>query len=238
MAKPKKRKYDFPCRIEELPVIGGFLHDSFVTDKADFIEFSPDYDTPFLKNYEKQQAEAEEIINPKKLSAELKKITERLYANCNKLRPLLDRIERFAQKAADDLTIAVKDFGISAVRKKISSKDTEGLGEALKKLLKSVDDNIAELKAKGYKVAERTTIGDLQKAIKEDNASQNTKQGEKAKLVEDNIGVLNELWAMMQDIMKTGQTIYKTESPAKFKNYVFSQLKNKIRGEKKKQEGV
>lgn len=239
MAKKKERKYDFDCRIEELPILGGFLLGSFKTNKADFIEFSPVYNDPYQLNYENKLAEVDGIINPKKLSSELKKITERLYGNCDKLRPLLNNIERYAQMAADDLTVAVKDFGITAVRNKISGKEVEGLLEALKKTLKAVDDNIDALKTKGYKDAERTKIGELRDAIKKDNGEQNTKEEEKAKLVEDNIGVLNLFWnKMMLDVMKTGQTIYKTKSAATFKNYVFTELKNRIRQEKKKNDEV
>ena len=61
----------------------------------------------------------EALINPKQLTGELKVITRRLYNNLDVvLRDRLTILEGYLNQASG-LTMAVKDFGVSAVRKKL-----------------------------------------------------------------------------------------------------------------------
>ncbi|OFY95963.1 MAG: hypothetical protein A2491_14230 [Bacteroidetes bacterium RIFOXYC12_FULL_35_7] len=56
----------FTLRIEEMPVVGGFLLKSFETDIAEFQAYSPDFNPAYKTAFESKLATVESIVNPKK----------------------------------------------------------------------------------------------------------------------------------------------------------------------------
>lgn len=229
-----KLKYNFNLRIEEIPVLGGFIKNSFVRDQADFLAYSPDFNPAYLKNYLKKLEAVESLVNPIKLTRELSMITERIYSNLIALRPLLNRLEGYINRSAATLTIAPKDFGIKEVRAKITSRNVEATLNNLKILLENVDNNFQALKAKGYSEAARKEIAALQKAIKDDNLAQNVKLDERESHVRTNIVVFNDLWDQMTDIMDTGKRIYKSVDAVRAKDYTLTSLKKRLSQEGKR----
>lgn len=229
-----KQKYKFNLRIEEIPVLGGFVKNSFVRDQQDFLEYSPDFNATYLKKYVSKLEAVESLINPIKLTKELSVITERIYSNLVGLRPLLNRLEGYANRASGNLTIAPKDFGIKEVRAKITSRNVEATLNNLKILLENVDNNFEALKTKGYSEDARKEIGSLQKAIKDDNLAQNVKMDERENHVRTNIVVLNELWEQITDIMDSGKRIYKSVDSVKAKDYTITALKKRLSQEGKR----
>lgn len=227
-----KRK--FRIRIEEMPVIGKFLYDSYNRDEADFAAYSPDFNAAYKTNFAEKLDAVENIVNPKKLIAELKKITKGMYANIEKLRPIMNNLEGYVNRVdEEDLTILPEDFGIKPVRDNISNKDQEELLENLKVVLQNVDDNLAALQAKGWDDEQDTELRDLRDSIKDDNAAQNLKMDEREAKVQANMGTLNELWVIMSDVMDTGRVrLYKFKNPEKAGDYTLDKLKNRIRQEK------
>lgn len=232
-------KKSFPIRIEEMPVLGKFLQDSFLRDFADFQGYSPDFNNAYKTNFAAKLTAVEGIVNPIKIMAELKKITERLYENIDSLRPLLNKLEGYVNRADDNLSILPGDFGIKPVRDKISNKDQEGLSENLKVLLQNVDDNFTALSAKGFTAAAQTVLINLRDSINTDNEAQNVKMDEREAKVQENYDVLIELWEIMSDVMDAGRVrLYKFTDKEKAGDYTLATLKNRIRQEKKKGGGV
>lgn len=227
-------KYSFNLRIEEVPVLGGFIKNSFIRDQKDFTAYSPDFNKKYLDSYSAKLEAVETLVNPIKLTKELSVITERIYNNLVALRPLLNRLEGYTNRANGSLTIAPKDFGIKEVRAKITSRNVEATLNNLKILLENVDNNIDALKAKGYSDDARTEIGTIQKAIKDDNQAQNVKLDEREAHVRTNIKTLNELWDQMSDIMDSGKRIYKSVDAVKAKDYTLTSLKKRISQEGKR----
>jgi hypothetical protein len=227
-------KYSFNLRIEEVPVLGGFIKNSFIRDQKDFTAYSPDFNKKYLESYTAKLEAVETLVNPIKLTKELSVITERIYNNLVALRPLLNRLEGYTNRANGSLTIAPKDFGIKEVRAKITSRNVEATLNNLKILLENVDNNIEALKAKGYSDDARTEIGAIQKAIKDDNQAQNVKLDEREAHVRTNIKTLNELWDQMSDIMDSGKRIYKSVDAVKAKDYTLTALKKRISQEGKR----
>jgi len=232
-----KVKYNFNLRIEELPVLGGFIRNSFSRDQKEFIAYSPDFNSNYLDTYTNKLEAVETLVNPIKLTKELSVITERIYNNLTALRPLLNRIEGYANRAGSTLTIAPKDFGIKEVRAKITSRNVEATLNNLKILLENVDNNMEALKAKGYSDEARKDIGSLQKGIKDDNLAYNVKLDEREAHVRTNIKVLNELWELMSDIMDSGKRIYKSVDGVKAKDYTLTSLKKRLSQEGKRRGG-
>jgi hypothetical protein len=230
-------KLKITCRIAEVPAIGGFLIDSLTTDQADFLAFSPDFDADYLTNASAQLEAVDALINPKQYTAELKVITERMYANMNSLRGMIDFLEGYIDRATG-LTMAPADFGISAVRKANNRRDVEGLLGALKYLMTNVGNNLAALTAKGFTKAQNDAITAVQTELNTDNTAQNAKENARNANVVANYDVINDFWATLVDISKTGARIYKTTQPNKVGEYTIASLIRRIRQEQKKDKFV
>lgn len=219
------------CRIEELPVLGGFLLSSMEENLADFTAFSPAYDAAYITASRTEMSIIEGLINPKKLNAELKVITARMYGSVSQLRGKIDYLEGYINRATG-LTVAAKDFGISVLRKKVNNGDVEGLLAAFAYVESHVDDNMAALTAVGYTAGQHTALKDLIDSVKADNIAQNDKMNERNNLVIANYGKLNVFWNRIVDISDAGKRIYKTVAPNKVDDFTMSKLKERVRQER------
>jgi len=219
------------CRIEEVPVLGGFLISSMQGSLADFTAFSPDYNAAFMTNANADLAAIEALINPKQITAELKVITTRMYSNMTTLRGKIDFLEGYINRATG-LTIAKKDFGISDVRVKNNKGDVEGLISALNFLLTNVANNLAALSAKGFTPLQNTALTTLKNDLKNDNIAQNNKVNDRNNKVIANYGKINAFWDKIMDIADAGKRIYKSSAPNKVDDYTMNKLKARIRQER------
>jgi hypothetical protein len=221
------------CRIEELPVLGGFLLSSMQNSLTDFTTFSPDYNAAFITTASADLATVEALINPKQLTAELKVITTRMYGNMNLLRSKIDLLEGYINRAVG-LTMGKKDFGISAVRTKNNNGDVEGLISALTFLLTNVNipANLTALTAKGYTTAQNNALTTLKNDLKTDNIAQNNKINERNNKVIANYAKLNSFWDKIVDISDAGKRIYKFTASNKVDDFTMSKLKARIRQER------
>ncbi len=223
------------CRIEEVPTIGRFLIGSMTTDLADFTAFSPLYNAGYITNANAKLAEVEALINPKKLTAELKVITLRMLNNMGALRGKIDKLERYIDLASG-LTVGEKDFGISKVRKENNRGDVEGLVAELGDLLDIVSDNMAALTLVGYTDEQHAALVGTESDLAKDNTAQNAKVNERNNKVIANYGLLNEFWEnIIMDVSKSGRAIFKTSAPNKVDDYTIAALKRRIRQEQLKQ---
>lgn len=219
------------CRIEELPVLGGFLLSSMQGSLADFTGFSPDYNAGFMTTANADLVAIEALVNPKQITAELKIITSRMYGNMSLLRGKIDLLEGYINRATG-LTIGKKDFGISEVRTKNNNGDVEGLTTALSFLLTNVTNNLPALTAKGYTTAQNTALNTLMVGLKNDNVAQNNKINERNNKVIANYGKLNAFWDKIVDVSDAGKRIYKSTAPNKVDDYTMANLKKRIRQER------
>jgi hypothetical protein len=221
------------CRVEELPVLGGFVLSSMQGSLADFTSFSPDYNAGFMTNANADLVAIEALINPKLLTKELKVITKRIYTNQGILRSKIDFLEGYINRASG-LTIDKKDFGISEVRKKNNIGDIEGLGGALNFLIANVNipANLTALTAKGFTVAQNTALATLRTDLKNDNVAQNNKVNDRNNKVIANYGKLNAFWDKIMDVSDAGKRIYKATAPNRLDDFTMSKLKARIRQER------
>lgn len=231
----KDVRKNFSCRIEELPVLGGFLKQSFVNYRQDFEDYSPDFNQSYLDKFTEKLDRVTGIVYPEKLTEELKVTTKRLYATLASLRDPLNKIEGYVERA-ENLTTGVNGFQIKNCRAALSRKDVEKLIKYLGILNAAVKDNFDRLTEKGLKPELRDFFVDVLNSIASDNQQQNDKMNEKAELVENNIDVLNELWDLMQDVMKTGKRIYKHVNESRTKEFTMTVLMERVRSERKAKE--
>ena len=223
----------FKCRVEELPFLGNIVLESFLRDKSEFIAFSPDYKDPFVTNYQAQVKTVDNLVAPKTLIAEQKQITLRLKSHFTRGRNLMNKLERYVQKAEKTdglkLTIALDDFGFKAVRQNMNLKNDEGAVLHLKAVKQNFINNLAVLEGKGYTAAVQAELEALISDIANDSLAQTKKMKEREKLVADNIEQLNKLWLMIDDLLKTGKSILKEEDKSRSKDYTYSDLIKNVR---------
>lgn len=231
----KELKKRFNVSVEDLPVIAGFVGTSFESNQSDFTDYSPDFQQPYLTNYKAKLALIEEIVFPKKITNEIKVVTERISAAMEATRDPLNRLEGYASRAKN-LSINPADFGIQEVRKAISAKNNEKYYSSMGNLLGNVEANFTQLSEKGFTAEAKEVLLNARKNVKADIDLQNSKLNEKGDLVEDNIESLNELWDLMADILKTGKMLYKNKDKSKTTEFTMSTLKARVKAERKKKE--
>lgn len=225
----EKLRLILDCRIDEVTIIGQFVIDSYKRDLADFqaykpAKYAPDYLTALVAKKDAVDA----LVNPVVLTGQLKLITLTLSNNVEGLRGTMDLLEGYVADASP-LTVGVKDFGISPVRKKVNSGDLEGLDGVLKTLITNAGDNLPALKLVGYTDDMYAALKATKQSIFDDNAAQKKKMDEISKLSADNIGVINDFLKDIKGIMDDGKRLYKTKDAVKLKDYTFADIMKRLR---------
>ncbi len=224
-----KRKWQ--CRIEELATLGKFLLDSLTRDQADISAVYPEFNDEYLAAFTQKIKDVKDTVKAIILTNQNKKVTERLYKNMEKLRPILTKLEGYVRRAKD-LTVLARDFGTVQTRKEVQRKDVEALDKQLETLLVNITDNFDALKDKGYTAARQTALTNLHTAINADNALQNLNEDERDETVEDNTVLFNEYWVeYIANVADAGKRVYKDTKPAKVDDYTIAALKRRIRQE-------
>jgi len=218
----------FKFRQEELPVVGELLLQMFTRDRSAFEDFSAEYNDEYLKGVSKQIKKVNDLTQAPTLTAEIKKTTTELYDCLNDIVPKLNLIAAYAQRANKALIIKVADFGIKQAKKDIKKKNVEGYCTKVKVVEQNIANNIAALKARGYKEKLGKELSTLTQKVYDLNLIQEEKIREKKELVLNNHEELNKLWTMMADLSKTGKLIMKANKQ-KSEDYMFTHIIKQVR---------
>jgi hypothetical protein len=225
------------CRKEELSFIAEYALANFIRDKADFVDYSSEYEDALEKKYNPQVKLVKEAVATSKVVAEQKTLTKRIKNDYKSARNWANKVEDYANKASKSLKTSVADFGFKALRQDINIKNDEGTILKFRELLQHTDTEIPALQAKGFTPALRLSLGTFIDGFETDIKSQTYKIDERKDLVKVNNNVFTDLGNMINDdILKTGKIIYKEKDKAKVKDYTFSELLSKIRVARKKEE--
>jgi hypothetical protein len=219
------KKPEFNFKAEELPAIGDFLVNSFTTDKEVFAVFSPQYADGFSDLLLQRLKEVKEIIDPATITSQMKQATQKLYDAESEMNNLLDSIKRYCEMAGKELTIEPDDLKIPALRKCLHNRDAEGALKLARNIQQVVQPCLAVIQAKGYKPEQlAANIETMEKA----NQDQDKLLNQRRRLVEDNMEKLNDFWAMLNDIMKTGKLIHRA-NPARKDEYTQANILKRVR---------
>lgn len=220
---------NFNCKNEELPVICGFVAQNLKRDLAGFTAYSPMFDDAYLTAYEAKIAAVEELVQPKSETIEQKVITEHIYATLEGLFSPINYVEGYLDLAGKDIPISSSDFGLVQLRKSCRVRDVENVLN----LLRTVDTNIkkynAPLTAKGLTAELAAKFAEAGTLLADDKSKKYAITSNRAALVQNNLGQLNDLNDQMTEICKIGKILYKLTDPAKLKDYTFSQLMKQVR---------
>ena len=214
----------FPCRIEELPVFGGYLRESLLRDVLDFAPYL-DFNAPYPANFLIKLGLVEAAVNPVIFINQMKVITLNIIEGSYGLRPLLNSAEIFFNSAGSGLNVLPADMGLHQVRKAINNDDTEALLLGMKNLNQNIFNNKALLITKGMLLPMQTALIDAATAIKVNNDLQNSMRGTRAGATAGNMILFNDFWTIyMSPTRTTGALIFKISNKAKYKDYVIAQM--------------
>ncbi|MBG8553300.1 hypothetical protein [Hymenobacter guriensis] len=227
---------EFTFRHEELVPLAKLLREQYTRDKADFVDLLPDeYTDAFLTEYDRRLAAAGKLVSQLVRQGQAAAIGQRLKEKGEALPALLNRLEARARRVTG-LTVPLKKLGLKEVRAAYASNDLENLDTALKDLLQNLTDNATALAAKGHTAAETTKIRQLHTALMADSAAQDATQTSNQRITAANITVLNQLYALMRELMQDGKSLYRGTDKAKLKSYTLRQLLKRVRQQRQEPE--
>ena len=223
MAAPFARKYN--CKDGELPVICSIAADSLERDLADFSAYSTKFNQKSLDDFRTDIENAFELVVPQSEIQLQKVITERMNDLLGSLTDPANRLSGYIKFSH----IGHTDFGLALLRKAIKDCDAEGGIQSLQKVLANIANFKEALVQQGLT---ETLIADLstaREALKNDKSKQAKIISDRTKMVQDNLGMLNDLHDVLTEILTAGKILYKATDPAKLKDYTFENLKNHVR---------
>lgn len=233
MTTESKRKFN--SRNEEVPVASNFVVNSLERDLNDFSIYKG-IDSIYVKDFRDKIAAVRMVVLPVTLTARGAAVSQRMLTNMLGMRTDLDTLENFLRNVGDEnLTVPVKSFGVSEARSAINNQDAERLDNALQGLISNVKNNMVALKAAGYTDADLAALERERSEIFDDNSVQRSIDSERAQLVNDNLGLLNDLYTNYAiRICKLGRNHYKTRNPSKLNDYSYSYLIRTMRNDASK----
>jgi hypothetical protein len=227
---------NFNCKNEELPVIAGFSAISLERDLADFGAYSPVFNTAYLDAYKAKIVVVDDLVQPKSETLELKMLNERIYATLDSLISPINYVEGYLNLAGKTVPVSATDFGLTPLRKSARSRDVE----SVLKLLRTVEGNLkkykTELEAKGLTEALVLKFAEAGTALASDRNKKYELVSNRMALVQNNLGLLNDLYDQLVEICKIGKILYKQTDKAKLNDYTFSFLLKQVRRVEKPEE--
>jgi hypothetical protein len=227
MNKTESRSYN--CKDEELPVICMNALVYLKRDFADFAAFSPIFDEHYLERFEQKINLVDELVFPKIETEELKKITKRLYHTMDSLLEPIDKVKGYLLLTKDTIGLSAKDFGLTLLVRKITSRDSEGVRQNLLLVLSFLKKYREQLIAVGLSESIIEQFSAALHSITDDNQLQFDITTKRKAIVHTNLSVLNDLYHQLIDILNIGKSLYNHTNPSKAKEYVFNTLLKGVR---------
>ncbi len=220
---------NYNCKNEELVVICDYVLTSLQRDLSDFTAFSEQFNEEYITDYKAKIQAMRQIVFPQNKTNELKIVTARLYDNMNILGNLVDRLDGYIKLSKNAMPISSTDFGIVDLKKKIRSRDAEGVLKCLQQINSNIVKYSGILTKYGLSadaIKEFTTIFDK---IDSDNQKQYEIISNRRILTAENINTFNAIYAQMKEICSIGKILYRKSQKEKLPDYTFAYLKKKVR---------
>ena len=220
---------NYNCKDEELPIIGNKVLFSFKRDQADFISYSPKFENGYATGLEEKIQTVFDLVEPKSETVQLKNITGGVYTAMDGLIDPINRVVGYMELGKLTKTISVADFGFTQLRKGIKSRD----GESVIKSLHSVNLNLVkfktELTAQGLTEEVIAKFSTAASIITEGKQKQYEIVSNRKLIVQNNLGVCNDLFNQLSEIFVVGKILYKVTDAVKLQEYSFKDLIKTVR---------
>ncbi|MDR2126326.1 MAG: hypothetical protein LBP63_05820 [Prevotellaceae bacterium] len=223
---------NFPCKLEEVPVIGEFVVNSAERNIDDFSAYPAVFNPDYFATLRSKIEVCKDLLQSSAITNELKFVTNQLYRKVGNFRVAVNVLEGYFKLGANRLDIAVKDSGIKEVRNDITRGNVEGLFANMQTALAAVKRNQIALNAVGMKQSLLDEINNQLRTIRELNEQQNGLIGNRNSLTVENVEKFNDLWNSLKPILNAAKIIYKGVDEAKLKDYTVSQLRKRINAER------
>jgi hypothetical protein len=217
------------CKDEELPVICNFAVFSIKRDLVDFTAYSPMFNQEYVTGFEAKTKDVAELIAPKSETVEKKKITDRLHKTMDGLIGPVNYLKGYIEMAGGTLNISAADFGLTPLRNGIKGKDAENVLKNLQLVITNTDKYKTPLVAKGLGEPLIAKFVDAKTSIAADKQKQYEITSKRKGIVQDNLGLLNDLYDQLSEILRIGKILYQQTDPAKLKDYTFTELMKQVR---------
>jgi vacuolar-type H+-ATPase subunit D/Vma8 len=221
-------KQIFQCRLEELPIIGGFLLERVKQDLNEFNTYSPVFTPDYLAETARKIDVCKSVVSSSLTIKELKATTQKLTDNTDVLRIKLNALEGYMKLGASELDIPVADMGLKQVRFSISRGNMEGTIFSVGTLMTAVTRNQQVLERKGMRAELLSEITAITRTIEALNVQQDSLISARNRLTETNMEMFNDLWKSLLPIVETAKAMYRGVNPTKLKDYTIAQLKKRI----------
>ena len=218
----------FNCKMEDVPVITGFVLMSLENDLESFAEFSPIFDSQFITSIKAKQTECYELTKTSEVLKLQKVVTNKITEKSGLLRVSLNQLEGYLKLSNGGLDIHVNDFGLKSIRTAIGKGNVEGIISDARSMLANVKRNEAVLQGKGMKPEFIAGLTAMIQEIELLNTHQNVKKNERSRVSVDNIKVFNELWELLNTVLETGRALYRGVDDVKLKEYTMSNLQKRV----------
>jgi hypothetical protein len=226
---------NYSCKDEELTVISRYVLISFRRDINDFSAFSPVFNQDYVNNFNGKIERVEELVSPKFETNDLKQITKRLYLAMDNLTDPIIKTRSYLTLTKDTIGLSAKDFGLSLLSRKISSKDAEGVHQNLLLVNAHIQKYWEQLKAAGFSDSLAEQFKNAVASIRDDNQLQYDILTKRKAIVQNNRNLLNELYSQLTEILNVGKALYRKTNPVKTKEYTFTSLVKNVRIVEKKE---
>jgi hypothetical protein len=224
----------FRCKQEELVVICEYVHTCFLRDLPDFNAFASTLDSTYLIGFKAKIEAMRGIVFPQDKTKELKTVTARLYAGMDALADILDRINGYLLLAKGSDVPTAADFGTIILKRKIHSRDAEGILKNLQQVIANTEKFSQQLAAQGWQPEMLEQLHACFTQISADNQNQYELTSARRLLSAENRNALAALYAQLMEICNIGKMLYKKSQPAKLPDYTFVALLKKVRTVTKK----
>jgi hypothetical protein len=231
MAENNLRNYN--CKDEELSPICRNAGSGLKRDYPEFTGYSPKFDAFYLNSFEAKTAAASELVEPKSETLEKKLITRRLYANLDGLLEPIRWINGYFDMLEQPAKITAADAGLVYLRDCVYRRDVEGALKGLHTLNTTLLKYKDDLAAKGLTEELRMKFVEVVAPLTADKLRQYEITSKRRFIVQDNLAMLNDLYAQLTEILKIGKMLFREKDPVKTKEYTFTYLMSQVRKAKK-----
>jgi hypothetical protein len=220
----------FNCKSEEVPVIGNYLLFVLKRDFTDFSTYLPKiFTNEYVVGFEQKIVDVNSLLNPQAETVELKNATNRLYSLMDGLIEPVNNVIGYVKFTKGAIPVSVKDFGLTALKQKLHSKDAEGVLKNLRTVVSNLERYRSQLIEQGFDENMSARFINAIAAIEADNQLQFEIVSKRKTIVENNTGLINDLYKIIIEVCNVGKAIYKGKDNLKVKDYTFSELKKSVR---------
>jgi hypothetical protein len=183
----------------------------------------------YILDFEKQIAEVTHLLNPQMETVALKNTTSLLYSTMDNLIEPINKLTGYLKFTKGAIPVSVKDFGLTSLKQKVRTKDTEGVLKYLRTVINNLQTYREQLAEQGFTddIIEQFTSAII--PIETENQKQYEIINKRKAIVDNNLEIINNLYTTIIEICNVGKMLYRGKNALKVQNYTFRKLLKKVR---------